>query len=139
MLCVDNTEFSRNGDFTPSRFGAQQDVIQTLCRTKIRMHAENNLGLLATGGKKPKLVNTLTSDTNKLLSGFAKLGHDGEENNFTVSLRTAHLALRRALERGESPRQCILSKADSKCPRRQPLFLPHNTACPKPTNKESSS
>lgn len=108
MLCVDNTEFSRNGDFTPSRFGAQQDVIQTLCRAKIRSHAENNVGLLATGGKKPKLVNTLTSDTNKLLTGFAKLEFSGEENNFSVSLRTAHLALKHRISKNHRQRIVIM-------------------------------
>ena len=49
---------------------------------------------LAFGGSKPRLINTLTPDTNTILSGFAGLTHDGNENNFGTGLRTAHLALK---------------------------------------------
>lgn len=104
IICVDNSEFARNGDFTPSRFGVQQDVIQTICRAKIRANPENNVGLLAIAGKKPHLVNTLTQDTNKLLTGFANLKHDGVVNNFTISLRTAHLALKHRLSKNHRQR-----------------------------------
>lgn len=104
VICVDNTEYSRNGDFTPSRFGVQQDVLQTLSRTKMNSHPENNVALLAAGGKKPKLINTLTPERNKLLTGFAKLTHDGEENNFSVSLRTAHLALKHRMSKNHRQR-----------------------------------
>lgn len=108
ILCVDNTEYSRNGDFTPSRFGAQQDLIQTLARTKIRSHPENVIGLIATAGNRPTIVNTLTTDSNKLLTGFAKLDFDGDENNFSTALRTAHLALKHRMSKNQRQRIIIM-------------------------------
>jgi len=107
IICVDNSEFSRNGDFTPSRLGAQQDVLQTITRTKFRMNPENTCGLLAVGGSKPNLVNTLTSDVNKLLSGFAGVTHDGQGNNFTTGLRIAHLALKHRTSKNHRQRIVI--------------------------------
>jgi len=94
VICVDNSEYSRNGDFVPSRLAAQQDILNTIARAKLRMNPENNVALLAFGGSKPRLINTLTPDTNTILSGFAGLTHDGDENNFGTGLRTAHLALK---------------------------------------------
>jgi len=108
ILCVDNTEFSRNGDFTPNRFGVQQDILQMLCRSKMRMNAENNVGLIAVAGKRPTLVNTLTSDTNKLLTGFAGLTYNGISNNFEISLRTAHLALKHRQSKNHRQRIVVL-------------------------------
>lgn len=108
ILCVDNTEYSRNGDFTPSRFGAQQDLIQTLARSKIRSHPENVIGLIATAGDRPTIVNTLTSDSNKLLTGFAKLDFNGDENNFSTALRTAHLALKHRMSKNQKQRIIIM-------------------------------
>jgi len=108
IICVDNSEYSRNGDFTPSRLGAQQDVLQTISRAKMRQNPENNVGLLAVGGNKPRLVNTLTSDTNHLLTGFASIVHDGEINNFSTSLRIAHLALKHRTSKNYRQRIVIL-------------------------------
>jgi len=108
IVCVDNSEFSRNGDFTPSRLGAQQDVLQTISRAKMRQNPENNVGLLAVGGNKPRLVNTLTPDTNNLLTGFATITHEGELNNFSTSLRIAHLALKHRTSKNYRQRIVIL-------------------------------
>jgi len=107
-VCVDNSEYSRNGDFTPSRLGAQQDVLNTISRAKMNMNAENNVGLIAVGGRKPIMINTLTSDTNKLLSGFARIAHDGELNNFSTSLRIAHLALKHRTSKNHRQRILIM-------------------------------
>jgi len=34
MLCLDNSEWNRNGDFPPSRFDAQQDAANIICNAK---------------------------------------------------------------------------------------------------------
>lgn len=35
MVCIDNSEWSRNGDFAPSRFDSQQDASMIICQAKI--------------------------------------------------------------------------------------------------------
>jgi len=108
IVCVDNSEYSRNGDFTPSRLGAQQDVLNTISRTKMRQNPENNVGLLAIGGAKPRLVNTLTGEINNLLTGFATIIPEGEQNNFSTSLRIAHLALKHRISKNYRQRIVIM-------------------------------
>lgn len=34
MICVDNSEWMRNGDYSPSRFQAQADAINLICGAK---------------------------------------------------------------------------------------------------------
>ena len=43
---MDNSEFMRNGDYTPNRLAAVQDAVNTICRFKLRSNAENNVGLV---------------------------------------------------------------------------------------------
>ena len=43
---VDNSDFMRNGDFTPTRLHAQQDAVNIVCLSKTRSNPENNVGLL---------------------------------------------------------------------------------------------
>ena len=38
-LCVDNSDYMRNGDFAPSRMEAQQDAVNLLAGAKTQAHA----------------------------------------------------------------------------------------------------
>jgi len=107
IVCVDNTEYSRNQDFTPHRLGAQQDIVQTIMRAKLRMNPENNVGLIAVGGTSPTFVNTLTSDTSRLLSKFAAVTFSGTLNNFSTSLKIAHLGLKHRTSKNHRQRIVI--------------------------------
>jgi len=52
MICVDNSEWMRNSDFSPSRFEAQEDACNLISGTKTRQNLENVVGLMTTAGKK---------------------------------------------------------------------------------------
>jgi hypothetical protein len=43
---VDNSEWTRNGDFLPTRMQAQQDAVSLICHSKTRQNPENNIGLM---------------------------------------------------------------------------------------------
>merc|ERR1711937_893066 len=64
VICVDNSEFCRNGDFVPNRLLAQRDAANLVARTKMRQNAENACGLLTMSNN--HLVTTLTTDQSKL-------------------------------------------------------------------------
>lgn len=51
MLIIDNSEFSRNGDYVPTRFGAQSDAVTTVFQTKIDSNPENTVGIMTMAGK----------------------------------------------------------------------------------------
>ncbi|XP_075223389.1 regulatory particle non-ATPase 10 isoform X2 [Lycorma delicatula] len=91
MICVDNSDFMRNGDFLPTRLQAQQDAVNLVCHSKTRANAENNVGLLTLANV--EVLATLTSDVGRILSKLHKVQPDGNINLLT-GIRIAHLALK---------------------------------------------
>lgn len=51
MMIIDNSEYMRNGDYLPTRFGAQADAVNTIFRTKIDSNPENTVGIMTMAGK----------------------------------------------------------------------------------------
>ena len=51
MIVIDNSEYMRNGDYTPSRFDAQSDAVNTIFQTKIDSNPENTVGLMTMAHK----------------------------------------------------------------------------------------
>uniref|UniRef100_A0A8C4QNZ1 Proteasome 26S subunit ubiquitin receptor, non-ATPase 4b n=1 Tax=Eptatretus burgeri TaxID=7764 RepID=A0A8C4QNZ1_EPTBU len=92
MVCVDNSEFMRNGDFVPTRLQAQQDAVNIVCHSKTRSNPENNVGLI-TLANNCEVLTTLTSDTGKILSKLHAVQPNGDIN-FCTGIRVAHLALK---------------------------------------------
>lgn len=37
MICIDNSEWMRNGDYAPSRFQAQADAVNLICGAKTQV------------------------------------------------------------------------------------------------------
>lgn len=92
MICVDNSEYMRNGDYVPTRLQAQQDAVNTICRFKLRSNPENNVGLL-TLANSTEVLATLTTDVGKILTPLHKVLPNGNINLLT-GIRIAHLALK---------------------------------------------
>ena len=40
MVCMDNSEWMRNGDYVPTRFQAQADAINLICGAKTQVMLE---------------------------------------------------------------------------------------------------
>jgi len=91
ILCIDNSEFMRNGDYLPTRIQAQQDAANLICRSKIRSNPENNVALLSMSDMQVHV--TLTTDSGKLLSKLNLVQPKGDLK-FLNGLRVAHLALK---------------------------------------------
>uniref|UniRef100_A0A8C9Q982 26S proteasome non-ATPase regulatory subunit 4 n=1 Tax=Spermophilus dauricus TaxID=99837 RepID=A0A8C9Q982_SPEDA len=77
MVCVENSEYMRNGDFLPTRLQAQQDAVNIVCPSKTRSNPENNVGLI-----------TLANDCE--LHTVQPKG----KITFYTGIRVAHLALK---------------------------------------------
>lgn len=91
MICVDNSDFMRNGDFLPTRLQAQQDAVNLVCHSKTRANPENNVGLLTLANV--EVLVTLTSDAGRILSKLHQVQPNGNMNLLT-GIRIAHLALK---------------------------------------------
>lgn len=37
MICIDNSEWMRNGDYSPTRFEAQKDAVSLICGAKTQV------------------------------------------------------------------------------------------------------
>jgi 26S proteasome regulatory subunit N10 len=83
----------RNGDFSPSRFEAQQDACNLVCGKKTSANMENAVGLIATAGKSVEVCVSLTQDLGKILSGLHKVQIGGQSDLITA-IQIASLALR---------------------------------------------
>lgn len=92
MICVDNSDYMRNGDFLPTRLQAQQDAVNLVCHSKTRSNPENNVGLLSLANTVEVLA-TLTSDVGRILSKLHRVQPKGDINLLT-GIRIAHLALK---------------------------------------------
>lgn len=91
IVCVDNSEWMRNGDFLPTRIQAQQDAVSVICHAKTRQNPENNVALMTSASL--EVLVTLTTDVGRVLSKLHHVQPRGEAN-FLTGIKIAHLALK---------------------------------------------
>ncbi|XP_037937954.1 26S proteasome non-ATPase regulatory subunit 4 [Teleopsis dalmanni] len=92
MICFDNSDYQRNGDYFPTRLNVQKDGINLVCLTKIRSNPENNVGLM-TMSNTVEVLATLTTDVGRIFSKMHTVQPKGEIN-FSTGIRIAHLVLK---------------------------------------------
>lgn len=93
MIVIDNSEFTRNGDYPTTRFEAQMDTVDLIFQAKVNSNPENTVGLLAAGGNGPQILSTLTADYGRLLSGIHETKIAGDFH-FATGIQVAALALK---------------------------------------------
>ncbi|AES95157.1 putative proteasome subunit Rpn10 protein [Medicago truncatula] len=93
MICIDNSEWMRNGDYSPSRFQAQADAVNLICGAKTQSNPENTVGVLIMAGKGVRVLVTPTSDLGKILACMHGL-EIGGEMNLAAGIQVAQLALK---------------------------------------------
>ncbi|KTW28375.1 hypothetical protein T552_01636 [Pneumocystis carinii B80] len=103
MIVMDNSEFARNGDYLPTRFGSQKDAINLIFSEKMRAHPENLIGLMSMGGKGPEILVTLTQDYGRFLAAMHE-SKVGGSSNICTSIQVAHLALKHRPEKRQRQR-----------------------------------
>jgi len=91
IVCVDNSEWMRNGDFLPTRIQAQQDAVSIICHAKTRQNPENNVALMTSASL--EVLVTLTTDVGRILSKLHHIQPKGDAQ-FSTGIRIAHLALK---------------------------------------------
>lgn len=93
MVCVDNSEFTRNGDYAPTRFQAQADAVNLLAGAKTQHHPENTVGVMTMAGKTPQVLVTPTPDLGKVLNAMQGMKIEGEVH-LSTTVQIAQLALK---------------------------------------------
>jgi 26S proteasome regulatory subunit N10 len=91
IICVDNSEFMRNGDYLPTRLQAQQDAVNLIAHSKTRSNPESNVALMTMSDL--SVLVTLTNDTGKLLAKLHNVNPAGAMK-FISGIKIAHLCLK---------------------------------------------
>ena len=115
IICVDNSQFMRNGDFNPTRLQAQQvnelyyflvaednttinckiifgqDAVNLITHSKTRSNPENNVALMTLSDL--SVLVTLTTDTGKILAKLHQV-NPVDEIKFVSGIKIAHLCLK---------------------------------------------
>lgn len=91
IICVDNSEFMRNGDFLPTRIQAQQDAVSLITHSKTRSNPESNVALMTLSGL--EVLVTLTTDTGKILAKLHQVAPSGDLK-LIPGIKIAHLVLK---------------------------------------------
>ncbi|CAH2075835.1 unnamed protein product [Thlaspi arvense] len=103
MICIDNSEWMRNGDYSPSRLQAQTEAVNLLCGAKTQSNPENTVGVLTMAGKGVRVLTTPTSDLGKILACMHGLDVGGEIN-LTAAIQIAQLALKHRQNKNQRQR-----------------------------------
>ncbi|GAY53765.1 hypothetical protein CUMW_151530 [Citrus unshiu] len=93
LICIDNSEWMRNGDYAPSRFQAQTEAANLICGAKTQLNPENTVGVMTMAGKGVRVLVTPTSDLGKILACMHGL-EIGGELNLAAGIQVAQLALK---------------------------------------------
>ncbi|KAK1273744.1 26S proteasome non-ATPase regulatory subunit 4 [Acorus gramineus] len=119
MICIDNSEWMRNGDYSPNRFQAQSDAVNLICGAKtqaicrslsvsFRSNPENTVGVLTMAGKGVRVLVTPTSDLGKILACMHGLEIGGEMNMIS-GIQVAQLALKHRQNKKQQQRIIVFA------------------------------
>ncbi|XP_059623471.1 26S proteasome non-ATPase regulatory subunit 4 homolog isoform X1 [Cornus florida] len=108
MICIDNSEWMRNGDYSPTRFQAQSDAVNLICGAKTQSNPENTVGVLTMAGKGVRVLVTPTSDLGKILACMHGLDIGGEMN-LAAGIQVAQLALKHRQNKKQQQRIIVFA------------------------------
>lgn len=94
MICLDNSEWMRNGDYVPSRLEAMQDAANLVSNAKMQANAESTVGVMSLAGKGPEVLVSPTDDMGKILNSLHDVSMFGKNLNLADGVQVAALALK---------------------------------------------
>jgi 26S proteasome regulatory subunit N10 len=103
VICVDNSEWSRNGDYSPNRWESQQEAVNELASRKMNQSPENYVGILSMAGSRSEVIVSPTNDMAKILQAMYDIKIQGQIDLYS-SLQIAHLALKHSSKKEQAKR-----------------------------------
>jgi len=107
IICLDNSEWMRNGDYFPSRMEAQIDALTVLMNWKFQEHAESTVGILKMA-KGPEVLVTpvMNQEIGKCLSALHSVKIMGKID-LMASIQVAQLALKHRQNKNQHQRMIL--------------------------------
>jgi len=106
MICVDNSSWARNGDYSPNRLDSQIDASTLLIYHRTNDNPESTVGTLSMASSRNKGTEVLlapTNDQTKLLASLAQLNPSGK-TELATALQIAQLALKHRINKAGGQR-----------------------------------
>ena len=103
ILCLDNSDWTRNGDYYPSRFQTQVEAANLIIENRCETNPENTLGIMTMAGKRVEMISTLTNDESRLLGATSNIPLNGE-CDITSALSIAILCLKHRINKNQKQR-----------------------------------
>ena len=106
ILCIDNSDWTRNGDYYPSRYRIQIDAVNFIVENRCESNPENSVGIMAMAGKRVEMISTLTNDESILLNSMKDITLNGE-CDISSTLNIALLCLKHRINKNQKQRIII--------------------------------
>ncbi|KXS14646.1 hypothetical protein M427DRAFT_57311 [Gonapodya prolifera JEL478] len=103
LIIVDNSEWSRNGDYTPTRMEAQADAVNLLFNAKTQSNPESTVGLMSMAGKSPEVLVTPSTEIGKILTAMHNVKIGGAPR-FETAVQIAQLVLKHRQNKNQRQR-----------------------------------
>ncbi|KAK6588291.1 26S proteasome regulatory subunit S5A [Cryptosporidium xiaoi] len=98
VICLDNSNYSRNSDYGTSRIIQQQDAVNFISGIKTQQNPENLVGILSMAGERIELRVTPTSDLGKAMHSIVGMRLCGKID-IMRGIQIAQLALKHRLNK----------------------------------------
>lgn len=103
IICLDNSDWTRNGDYHPTRWEAQIQAANIITENKSDKNPENCLGVISMAGKRVETPVTLTTDEGKILKSIKDISLNGE-CDFITACNIAMLILKHRQNKNQKQR-----------------------------------
>eukprot|EP01071_Lankesteria_metandrocarpae_P009150 Lankesteria_metandrocarpae@DN5146_c0_g1_i2.p1 len=118
LLCVDNSDWSRNADYLPTRFEAQHDCVNLICGAKMQANPENAVGVLTMAHEKIDVRVAPTDDIGKVIVALQSVPLAGH-CDFVRGIQTAQLALKHRMNKNQRQRIILFACSPIQATERQ--------------------
>ena len=103
LLCLDNSDWTRNGDYFPCRFRMQVEAANFIIENRCDANPENSIGIMTMAGKRVEMISTLTNDESRLLGSVNNINLNGE-SDIISALNIAILCLKHRINKNQKQR-----------------------------------
>jgi len=104
MICLDNSEYMRNGDYEPDRLVAQNDTVKDISAHKTQANQESTVGFLSMAGRRIETHMTPSRNVGAIMTALQKEVKASGKANFIGGLKTAQLALKNRQNKNQRQR-----------------------------------
>lgn len=123
MLCVDNSEYMRNGDYAPTRLEAQAETVSYIANAKLNDNQESEVGLMSMAGNRVDVHCSMCREIGTIMTCIQKEVVVGGSTRLVDSLKVAQLALKNRQNKNQKQRIIVFVGSPVQTPTKELVQL----------------